>query len=261
MQGLTALQVKNAKPGRYADGRGLYLLVRPGGSRSWVLRTQVEGRRRGLGLGSTNKLSLSQARARAADLRTRLVTGQEVVLDKVAVAAPVPSFIEAARTCHEAIKAGWANRRHSDSWLASPENHFAALPYADVPPFAARPNALPETAGRDALLFTILNAVRSGETRLATWPEIDLRKAMWSIPAERMKMKKQPPPREQCVKDSLWRRLSDRGVPDDTPEADVAGRGIDRLRVARGGAVALAVIGGAQMRPAFQHLAADALVG
>lgn len=266
MQGLTALQVKNAKPGRHADGRGLYLLVRPGGSRSWVLRTQVEGRRRDLGLGSTNKLSLSQARARAADLRTRLVTGQEVVSDKVAVEAPVPSFIEAAHTCHEAIKAGWANRRHSDSWLASLENHivpalgavpvdrvtsvmvrdaiapiwltipetarrilqrigtvldfahiqgwrveettlrsvrkglprqpsienhFAALPYADVPAFAARLNALPETAGRDALLFTILNAVRSGETRLATWPEIDLRNAMWSIPAERMKMKKE----------------------------------------------------------------------
>src|SRR3546814_16596581 len=32
MTGLTALQVRNAKPGRPADGRGLYLLVRPSGS-------------------------------------------------------------------------------------------------------------------------------------------------------------------------------------------------------------------------------------
>src|SRR3546814_20087288 len=46
MTGLTALQVRNAKPGRHADGRGLYLLVRPSGSRSWVLRTQVDGKRR-----------------------------------------------------------------------------------------------------------------------------------------------------------------------------------------------------------------------
>lgn len=34
---------------------------------------------------------------------------------------------------------------------------------------------LPETAGRDALLFTLLTAVRSGETRLAVWPEFDLK--------------------------------------------------------------------------------------
>src|SRR3546814_9409855 len=45
------------------------------------------------------------------------------------------------------------------------ENHFAALPYADVPALVTRLKKLPDTAGRDALLFTILNAVRSGETR------------------------------------------------------------------------------------------------
>src|SRR3546814_117264 len=54
------------------------------------------------------------------------------------------------------------------------ENHFAALPYADVPALVTRLKKLPDTAGRDALLFTILNAVRSGETRLASWSEIDL---------------------------------------------------------------------------------------
>lgn len=66
MPALTALQVKNAKPGRHADGRGLYLLVRASGSRSWVLRTQADGKRHDLGLGSTTKLTLSQARAKAA---------------------------------------------------------------------------------------------------------------------------------------------------------------------------------------------------
>src|SRR3546814_4863059 len=55
------------------------------------------------------------------------------------------------------------------------ENHFAALPYADVPALVPRLKKLPDTAGRDALLFTILNAVRSGETRLASWSEIDLK--------------------------------------------------------------------------------------
>src|SRR3546814_1555563 len=71
------------------------------------------------------------------------------------------------------------------------ENHFAALPYADVPALVTRLKKLPDTAGRDALLFTILNAVRSGETRLASWSEIDLKGAVWTIPAARMKMKRE----------------------------------------------------------------------
>jgi integrase len=67
------------------------------------------------------------------------------------------------------------------------ENHFEAMPYDHVPDLMQRLGTLPDTAGRDALMFTIYNAVRSGETRLATWPEIDLEKAIWSIPAYRMK--------------------------------------------------------------------------
>ena len=37
--------------------------------------------------------------------------------------------------------------------------------------------------------LTILTAMRSNETRLATWGEFDLDAATWSIPATRMKMK------------------------------------------------------------------------
>jgi integrase len=40
-----------------------------------------------------------------------------------------------------------------------------------------------------AIQFTILTAARSGEVRGATWSEIDLDKRLWSIPAERMKMR------------------------------------------------------------------------
>src|SRR6185369_1723175 len=49
---LTVKQVKNAKPGRHSDGKGLYLLVKPSGARSWVLRVQYQGERRDFGLGS-----------------------------------------------------------------------------------------------------------------------------------------------------------------------------------------------------------------
>ncbi|MDO5675454.1 MAG: site-specific integrase [bacterium] len=41
---------------------------------------------------------------------------------------------------------------------------------------------------KNAILFTILTAVRSAETRLATWGEIDQDNQLWTIPAERMKM-------------------------------------------------------------------------
>jgi integrase len=72
----------------------------------------------------------------------------------------------------------------------SADNHFEAMPYEEIPAFVARLLSLPETAGRDALLFTILNACRSGETRLSVWPEFDTEATLWSVPGERMKMRK-----------------------------------------------------------------------
>jgi len=42
-----------------------------------------------------------------------------------------------------------------------------------------------------ALEFTILCAARSGEVRGATWSEIDMEKAVWTIPSQRMKAGKE----------------------------------------------------------------------
>ncbi|RYG88613.1 MAG: site-specific integrase [Alphaproteobacteria bacterium] len=67
--------------------------------------------------------------------------------------------------------------------------HRAAMPHEDAPAFMKALIALPSTLGRDALRLTILTAVRSNETRCATWGEFDLDRAVWSIPAARMKMK------------------------------------------------------------------------
>jgi integrase len=67
--------------------------------------------------------------------------------------------------------------------------HRAAMPHEDAPAFMKALTALPSTLGRDALRLTVLTAVRSNETRKATWGEFDLDKAVWSIPAARMKMK------------------------------------------------------------------------
>jgi integrase len=65
--------------------------------------------------------------------------------------------------------------------------NYAAMPYADVPGFVVelRENGL--STGRDALLFQILTAARSGEVRSAKWADIDLTAATWNRPAEVMK--------------------------------------------------------------------------
>jgi integrase len=65
--------------------------------------------------------------------------------------------------------------------------HHAALPYASVGDFTVALRAETGTAAR-ALDFTILTAVRTGETIGARWPEIDWEALAWDIPAERMKM-------------------------------------------------------------------------
>ena len=49
---LTPLTVKNAKPGRHADGGGLHLLVKESGARSWVYRFMLKGKSRDIGLGT-----------------------------------------------------------------------------------------------------------------------------------------------------------------------------------------------------------------
>lgn len=69
------------------------------------------------------------------------------------------------------------------------DGHFAAMPYADVPTFVEKLGER-ESVGRLALEALILTATRSGEIRGATWAELDLKAALWTIPAARMKMGK-----------------------------------------------------------------------
>ncbi len=66
------------------------------------------------------------------------------------------------------------------------QGHLAAMPHEDLPAFFKWPRGR-SSVGRLALEFVILNASRSGEVRGACWNEIDLKKKLWTIPAERMK--------------------------------------------------------------------------
>jgi integrase len=64
--------------------------------------------------------------------------------------------------------------------------HHAAMPWRDVPAFV---QSLPgkEALSARALEFLILTAARSGEVLEATWAEMDLENALWTVPAGRMK--------------------------------------------------------------------------
>jgi integrase len=80
---------------------------------------------------------------------------------------------------------------HLEHLLATPEKiapvkSHAALPYAEIAGFLAELRKVEGVAAR-ALEFTILTAARTGETIGATWDEIDLDEATWTVPAERMK--------------------------------------------------------------------------
>lgn len=66
------------------------------------------------------------------------------------------------------------------------KGHHAALPFADIADFMRDLVGRPALAAR-ALEFTILTAARSGETLGATWSEIDLDQAIWTVAADRMK--------------------------------------------------------------------------
>jgi len=50
------------RPGRHADGGGLYLAVRDNGSKSWSFLYSLHGKRRELGLGSVRDVPLARAR-------------------------------------------------------------------------------------------------------------------------------------------------------------------------------------------------------
>jgi integrase len=70
--------------------------------------------------------------------------------------------------------------------------HFASCPYSSVSTIlqAIRASASTDTV-KDAIEFAVLTATRSGETRGATWDEIDFSGRRWIIPAERMKAKRE----------------------------------------------------------------------
>ena len=109
---LSAAKVKAVKkPGMHGDGNGLYLRVTGSGSRSWMQRIVIHGRRRDLGLGGYPAIGLSEARALALANKALVTAGRDPVADRQR--ANVPTVREAAKKVYEAHLPRWRNGKHT----------------------------------------------------------------------------------------------------------------------------------------------------
>lgn len=279
---LTPLAVKNAKPGRHADGGGLHLLVKESGARSWVYRFMLNGKSRDVGLGPAGQggISLADARTARDALRLKVKAGIDPLEERQREAAEALAAAQAAQVAGITFQAvaeayihaneeSWRNDKHRQQWkntlttyvypvigelpvaevgtahilqILEPiwkakaetasrirgrvetildaakargyregENparwrghiaqilparsrltrgHHKAMPYEAIPVFVGALHTR-EAVAALALEFTILTAARTGEVIGAKWDEVDLDKAIWTIPASRMKAGKE----------------------------------------------------------------------
>lgn len=140
---LTAKEVQHAtRRGLYPDGLGLCLQIPRNGSRSWIMRYRVGGRRRYLGLGVVRDVTLAEARERGAAARAMLDAGQDPIEAKqgrraatMITAAKVMSFMACAKAYVELHSAAWSNNTTTD-WIGSLTKHaypiLGKLPVSEV---------------------------------------------------------------------------------------------------------------------------------
>ena len=135
MPKLTAAKAKAlTTSGMHGDGEGLYLSVSRSGSRSWVQRISVDGRRREIGLGPFPAIGLAQARTLAAANRTAVAEGRDPLTEKQEAKrkAAIPTFRRAAEQTYEANRPRWRNGKHTVSWWQTLERHAFPI-LGDIP--------------------------------------------------------------------------------------------------------------------------------
>lgn len=127
--GLTSVFVKQCRQaGVYRDGQGLMLRVEPTGTKRWVLRITVRGKRRDVGIGSAKDVSLVEARDRAFELRRMAREGKDPVSAQRATRTSVPTFADAAEIVHRQRLKGCSNGKHRDQWINTLRAHaFPAI--------------------------------------------------------------------------------------------------------------------------------------
>lgn len=115
-----------AKPGRHADGGGLYLSVGPGEARRWVFLYRWRGRLKEMGLGGLASVGLAKARQKAAAARELVADGIDPLEAKRSAQA-IPTFGDMADAVVADLGPQWRNEKHRAQWAATLLNDAAAL--------------------------------------------------------------------------------------------------------------------------------------
>ncbi|HVG48121.1 MAG TPA: Arm DNA-binding domain-containing protein, partial [Rubellimicrobium sp.] len=116
---LTAVAVRNAiKPGRYADGHGLYLHVDSSGAKRWIQRLVIQGKRCDLGLGPVSLVTLAEARVQA-EANRRLARAGGDPLHEKREAKEVLTFAQAVERYLDKKKAEFRNEKHKKQWRST----------------------------------------------------------------------------------------------------------------------------------------------
>lgn len=262
---LTDARIKSAdlKAGRHSDGGGLYLNVKPGGTKSWLFMFHRDGKRRAVGIGPYPAMKLAAARQRAAAFRQMIAEGGDP--QEAQRQERVLTFEECTHQFLGSMERQWRNHKHRAQWrstlgeayctkiLNKPVNristddvlsilnpiwneknetasrirgriervldyakargwregenpalwrghlksllparqklqrgHYPAMPYMSVPAFYGE-LCTKQAMAALCLRLVILTVCRSGEALGATWDEMDIANAVWTIPAERTK--------------------------------------------------------------------------
>jgi integrase len=180
MSKLTVKRIARFSPGRYGDGKGLYLEVASATNRCWLFRYERSGRERWLGLGPLHTVDLKEARERARKARQLLLDGIDPLEARAAARdalrkedAEKISFKEAAEQYITLHESGWRNAKHRQQWRNTLRDYAyialgprpvraidAAVINAALAPIWTR---TPETAQRTKLrIERVLKWVRDG---------------------------------------------------------------------------------------------------
>jgi integrase len=141
---LTALKVSRARdPGLLSDGKGLYLRIAKGGTKSWVFRFMLAGRAREMGLGSLDDVTLAEARRLARENRQRCKEGVDPIearrakrAERELESAKAMTLRECASSYIAAHRSGWRNAKHVKQWQQTLEAYvfptIGSLPVAAI---------------------------------------------------------------------------------------------------------------------------------
>ena len=144
------------KPGKHFDGNGLFLRVQANGSKQWVQRIVIRGKRCELGLGSPPAISLATARKLALENRGKAMLGGDPLQDRREARAGL-TFAEAKEKYLAAKLDEFRNDKHRKQWEATLETY--AIPILG-------PKRVSEISVQDVL--KVLEPIWQGKTETAS---------------------------------------------------------------------------------------------